>query len=109
MENIEGRKDSFIQTPTGKIYSPIIWTIILRPFSQINQFKVTQEKIDHIVIEITKTKDFTNETLTAVKERIDQYLGQEDIHFQFEIVDEISRKGNKKLKSVESKINIKWN
>ncbi len=109
MESVEGRKDSFIQTPSGKIYSPIIWTIILRPFSQINQFKVTQEKIDHITIEIAKTKDFTDETLTAVKERIDQYLGQEDVHFEFVLVDEISRKGNKKLKSVESKLKIKLN
>lgn len=109
MESVEGRKDSFIQTPSGKIYSPIIWTIILRPFSQINQFRVTQEKIDHITIEIAKTKDFTDETLTAVKERIDQYLGQEDVHFEFVLVDEISRKGNKKLKSVESKLKIKLN
>ncbi len=109
IERIEGRKDSFIQTPTGKIFSPIIWTIILRPFTQINEFKVSQEKIDHIKIQIVKTDDFIDETLLLVKERINEYLGNENIYFEFELVDEISRNGNLKLKSVESKINIRWN
>ena len=42
MKVIEGRTDAFVQVPNGKIFSPIIWTILLRPY-KLEHFKVIQE------------------------------------------------------------------
>ena len=50
MKLIEGRSDSFMQVPDGRIFSPIIWTLIIRKIPGVGQLKAIQEKIDLIRI-----------------------------------------------------------
>ena len=106
MEVVEGRKDAFVQVPGGKIYSPIIWTILLRPFPEIAQFKVIQERKDLIRVQIVRGKNFSQETVDRVKKSINTVLG-EDVYIEVEIVDKIPREAGK-VRSAVSKVRIEW-
>jgi phenylacetate-CoA ligase len=105
---IEGRKDAFIQVPNGEIFSPIIWTLLMRYYSDISQFKVIQEKINLIRMQIVKGKGFSQETIDRVKRDVKNVLGEE-VHVEVEVVDEIPREKSGKVRSVISKIKIDWN
>lgn len=105
MKIIEGRKDAFVQVPEGRIFSPIIWTILLRPFSEIAQFKVIQERIDLIRVQIVKGEGFSQETIDSVKGNIKNALG-EGMHIEVEIVNEIPREESGKVRSVVSMVKV---
>ena len=104
MKVVEGRKDVFMKTPSGKIIPPIIWPVIMERITTINQYKIIQEKIDLIKVQIVKGKGFSEETCSRVKRDIKNALG-EDLHIEVEIVDKIPREAGK-VRSVVSK--IKW-
>lgn len=107
MKLIEGRKDAFIQLSNGKIFSPIVWTIILRPH-QLKQFKVIQESINKIKIQIVPGKNNSiNELTETIKISVHTALGEE-IPIEIEIVDEIPRDNSGKVRSVISKIQLDW-
>lgn len=107
MKVLEGRKDAFIQVPSGEIFSPIVWTLFMRYYSDISQFKVIQEKIDLIRMQIVKGKGFSQETIDRVKRDVKNVLG-EDIYIEVESVDGIPREKSGKVRSVISKIRIDW-
>ena len=107
MKVLEGRKDAFIQVPNGKIFSPLIWTLLMRYYSDISQFKVIQEKIDLIRIQIVEGKVFSQETIYRVKKDVKNVLG-EDVCIETEIVDKIPREKSGKSRSVVSKVRVDW-
>lgn len=110
MKLVEGRKDSFIKTPNGRIYPQMTFWSIMRMFSEsdkIINFKVIQEKIDVIKIQIVPGRGFTQETINQLKSDIKNVLGEE-VHIEVEPVDEIPREAGK-VRSVVSKIKIDWN
>jgi len=107
MKVVEGRKDAFVQVPSGRIFSPITWTILLRPFSEIDQFKVIQEKISLLKVQIVKGKGFSEETINQVKINIKNTLGEE-VNVEIELVDEIPKDKSGKVRAVVSKVGIEW-
>jgi len=107
MERVEGRADAFIQVPGGRIFSPIIWTILLRRFLEIARFRVTQEKIDKIRIQIEPKGTFSQSIIEGVTKRVLDTLGGE-VHIEIEPVDVIPRDNSGKVRSVVSKIEIDW-
>jgi len=107
MKLLEGRKDAFIQLANGKILSPIVWTILLRPY-QLKQFKVIQEAKNKIKIQIAQSgKNTNNELLETINNSIRASLGRE-IAIEIEVKDEIPREHSGKVRSVISKVNIDW-
>jgi phenylacetate-CoA ligase len=107
MKLIEGRKDAFIQLSNGRILSPIVWTILLRPF-QLKQFKVIQESRDKIKIQIVPDgKTSMNDLFKSIINNIQAYLGSE-IPIEIETVNEIPRERSGKVLSVISKVKIDW-
>jgi phenylacetate-CoA ligase len=106
MKIIEGRKDAFVQVPNGRIFSPIIWTILLRPY-ELEHFKVIQEKIDEIKIQIVPGRGFSQETINNLKKDVNSVLGEE-VTINIEALDEIPREAGK-VRSVVSKVKIDWN
>jgi len=107
MESVEGRTDAFVQLPNGRIFSPIIWTISLRPFSDIAQFRVIQETIDKLRIQVVSGRGFTQDTINHIIRDVRHVLGDE-VHIEIEPVDEIPRDKSGKVRSVISKVEIDW-
>lgn len=107
MSVIEGRKDAYIQVPNGKIFSPIIWTILLRKYQDILKFKVVQETRNLIKIFIVTDSNYQLLNTEKIISEIKHLLGQ-DIFVEVHIVDKIPRDPSGKVRSVTSMIKIDW-
>lgn len=104
IKHIEGRTDDFVTIPNGRIFSPIIWTIIMRPIPGIAQFRVIQETKNRFVVQIVKDYDFSANTVPQVEEGIKRVLG--DVQVETEVVEEIPKDKAGKLRSVISKVKV---
>jgi len=107
MKSIEGRTDSFMQVPSGRIFSPIIWTDIMRRIPGIGQFKAIQERKDLIRILFIKNDEFSQKTLSQIEHDIKEVMGEE-VNVEVEIVDEIPKDKSGKVRCAISKVSIKW-
>ena len=104
MKLIEGRSDSFMQTPDGRVFSPIIWTLIMRQIPGVGKFKAIQEMRDLIRILVVGDQMFTLATLEQIKHDVKDVMG-EGMHVDVEIVEEIPREKSGKVRSAVSKVN----
>ena len=102
MDMIEGRVDDFLVLPSGKIISPRNINL-LEYANGITSYKIIQEKRDKITVQLLKAKDFSQNTITEVKEIIKRGLLGEEINIDVEIVDEIPRDPSGKIRAVISK------
>lgn len=107
MKHIEGRVDDFVITPNGRIFSPIIWTIIMRAISGIAKYKIVQKTKRDLVVQLVKDSDFSSATIRQVNEGITKHLG-DDITIKIELVNEIPKDKSGKLRSVVSEAKINW-
>jgi phenylacetate-CoA ligase len=106
MKIIEGRKDSFIQLSDGKIIPPTIWIILLMQYS-IEQYKVIQETIDRITIQIIPMRKFSQEDIEKIKSEVASVIGNETA-VNIEIVDYIPREKSGKMKPIVSNLKNDW-
>jgi len=107
MKLLEGKADAFVQVPSGRIFSSMTWTVLLKLFSSIAQFKVIQERIDEIRIQVVPGRGFTQDTINHIIRDVKHVLGDE-VHIEIEPVDEIPRDKSGKVRSVISKVKIDW-
>jgi phenylacetate-CoA ligase len=107
MKVVEGRTDSFMQVPDGRIFSPIIWTAVMRRIPGVWQFKAIQEKKDLIRIMVVKAGEFSQMTIDQIEHAIKEVMG-DDVNVETEIVDEIPKDKSGKVRAAESKVRIDW-
>jgi phenylacetate-CoA ligase len=107
MKLIGGRSDSFMQTIDGRIFSPIIWTVIMRRIPGVSQFKVFQERKDSIKVFIIADSEYKNTTLDQIVQEIKNTMG-EDMNVNVDIVKEIPKTRSGKILSAESQVKIDW-
>jgi len=105
MKLIEGRSDSFMQTPDGRIFSPIIWTLIMRQIQGVGQFKAIQERKDLIRILVVRDQAFTEATAGQIVHDVKKVMG-EDVHVDVEVVEEIPKDKSGKVRCAVSKIEM---
>ncbi|SDF23831.1 phenylacetate-CoA ligase [Methanolobus vulcani] len=107
MKLVEGRSDSFMQTSDGRIFSPIIWTLIIRQISGISQLKAIQERKDKIKIQVVKNDMFSQYTPNQIVSKVRTIMGNEVI-VEVETVDEIPKDKSGKVRSAISNVKIEW-
>jgi phenylacetate-CoA ligase len=84
-----GRQDDVLRLPSGRILptvnvgGPIITTV-----DSVDQFRLTQERLDHFVLQLVLLKHPGEEVLDQVRRRVLQYLG-EPVRLDVEIVDRL--------------------
>jgi phenylacetate-CoA ligase len=111
MKVIEGRKDSLICLPDGRMLSPRIFTVTMNMSelaSHIDQFRIVQKRMDLFRIEIKKKADSINEGSMASsliahlkrKLKLDMY----NIDFEVEFVKDIPLDKSGKLMAVVSEL-----
>lgn len=103
MKLIEGRSDSFMQTPDGRIFAAMIWEPIMRRIPGIEKFKAIQERRDLIRILVVGNQMFTAATVEQIKHDIMDVMG-EGIDVEIEIVEEIPRDKSGKVRCAVSKV-----
>ena len=112
MKVIEGRSDSNLILPSGRILSPRAFTVAINMFPEyglFDQYRIIQRKVDHFVLMIkTKGKRVDD---TAVSNNIVNHLNRtlnlesEMINFEVRFVDEIPVSKTGKLMIVVSEVN----
>lgn len=107
IKSIEGRKDSFMITQDGRTFSPIIWTLIMRRIPGIKQFKAIQEKKNLVKILVVKNGNFSQNTVMNIESRVKEVMGS-NLKVIVDIVESIPKDKSGKIRSVESKVKLKW-
>lgn len=107
MEIIEGRKDSLIQIPDGRIFSPLALTAIMEQTPYIKSFKIIQDKKDLIRILIVKGDAFSQHVVDKVEMKFKKVLGN-DINIKIDIVGDIPKDRSGKIRTVASNVKIDW-
>ncbi len=105
MKLIGGRSDSFMRTPEGRLFSPIIWTLLMRQIPGVGQFKAIQEKKDLIKIQVVRDQAFTGATARRIVHDVQEVMGEE-MRVDVEVVEEIPRDKSGKVRCAVSKVAV---
>jgi len=107
MEKLEGRADDFVKLPGSKVFAPTTFFVIMREIRGIQQYRIVQEKIDKLLVYVVPGMDFNLEVTYRVQQEIRKILNN-NVHIEIKIVDELPRDPSGKLRSVISKVPIKF-
>lgn len=107
MKLVEGRSDSFMQTPDGRVFSPIIWTLIMRKIPGVGQFKAIQKRKDLIKILVIRDQAFTEDTPRQIVHDVQKVMG-EGMRVDVEVVEKISKDASGKVRCAVSKVTVSW-
>jgi phenylacetate-CoA ligase len=113
LSRIEGRSDSLLLLPDGRLLSPRTITVAMGSFRLnkfIEQFRIVQERKDSIRIDV-KVDDLSVDKRLFERDLVVHFkamLGIKDdlVAFNVVFVDEISLNKNGKLKIIESKLDL---
>ena len=83
-----GRQDDVLRLPSGKILSTMGLAVIMKAVDGVNQFRYTQESLDHLVLQLALWKQPGEDRLGQVRRQILDYLG-EPVSLDVEIVDRL--------------------
>lgn len=103
LEKIEGRDSDIIQTPNGNKLIVHFFTGIFEYYPQISSFRVYQNKIDELSIDIVPDGMLNDEILENIKSEIIK-KGDQNLNINFNIVESIEELGNGKRRFVISNI-----
>lgn len=107
IKHIEGRVDDFVTTSSGRVFSPIIWTIIMRAIPGIAKYKIVQKTKRDITVQLVKDSNFSSTTVKQVEEGITKALG-DDIAIKVKLMKDIPKDKSGKLRSVVSEVRTSW-
>ena len=104
LKSIEGRTDDLFVSSDGKLYTTPGFLVYLRFVSGISQFRIIQESLKCIIVQIAPDKNFSEETIKEIKEQFLKLMGT-DFDIKVEVVDTIPPDPSGKLRSIISKVN----
>jgi phenylacetate-CoA ligase len=106
MKSIEGRDSDIVRTPSGDFIVVHFFTILFEYMEGVDQFQVTQERIDHLTVKIVKNQYFSDTDLNHIQNEIQKRVGA-DVDIEINFVNEIPLSGRSgKRRFVISKIPI---
>ena len=97
---IRGRADDYLYSADGKKVSPLIFVIASIP--GVMQYRIIQNKLDHLMVEILPGPGFDNHTSKKVKAHVLEVMGN-GLRVDVQPVDNIPKQSGK-LRRVISKI-----
>jgi phenylacetate-CoA ligase len=111
MEAVEGRRDSFVTLPDGRMVSPRVLTVTMSQFrfyDGIEQFRIVQKRMDLFEVSLKMRSQFKNEA-TVANELVRHLAGTLDVEdlgvvFDVRFVDEIQLSGTGRLMAVVSEV-----
>jgi len=107
LKTIEGRADDFLIALDGRAIAPTVF--FPYPFEGhegIRQFRVIQEKINKLTIQLVASKRFwENQVVLERARRKIQRLFGEGMHVEFQLVEKLDRDSSGKLRKIISHVN----
>jgi phenylacetate-CoA ligase len=107
LKEVYGRINDVFILPGGKLLFSHNWHIYFRDVEGLERFKVVQEKIDEIKIQLLPyDRKLLEKNFIPLKNKIETSFGK-DVKFVWEIVDFLPLDKGEKFRAVQSKINWK--
>jgi phenylacetate-CoA ligase len=103
IKQISGRFLDFIILPSGKRISPLPIMAVMVKVPKVNQFRIIQDEIDHLLIEIVSGKDFNQSHRTEIEQGLKNVIGS-DIKIDIESVKQIEFPPSRKRRLIYSKV-----
>ena len=100
-----GRWDDTVKLPSGKIVSLWPLTFILRKMDRLEQYRIIQESIERLIVELVFSEKPNDDALVQLRSRVMEHLG-ESVSVDIQCVDEI-RNETSKFRSFISKLSVK--
>jgi phenylacetate-CoA ligase len=72
---LQGRTNDMLVAPTGRMLHSLSVIYVLREIQGLRQFKVIQESVDHLVVEMLTGPDFDVASEEAIRRRITTLMG----------------------------------
>jgi phenylacetate-CoA ligase len=107
MQTVEGRTDDFLISTDGKVISPtIFFPYPFKNYEEIQQFRVIQENIDKIVIQVIPRSGISNkqQIFRDVEANIKLLFG-DSMKVNFQALDAFERDSTGKLRKIITKVN----
>ena len=102
MEVVEGRKEDFIKTKTGKLVHAAYLCYTLKD-DNVHEFKMYQKALEKLHVQIVKSPTFNNDSEKMLESKLRTSLGNE-VKISFEYLDRIPREPSGKLRYFVSEI-----
>jgi phenylacetate-CoA ligase len=103
IKQISGRFIDFIILPSGKRISPLPIMSVMVKAPKVNQFRIIQDEINHLSVEIVACKDFNQSHRTEIEQRLKNVIGS-DIKIDIESVKQIEFPPSRKRRLIYSKV-----
>jgi len=102
IKHIEGRTDDFVTTADGRVFSPRLGSILMKPILGIAHYRIVQESKSEFTFQLVKDSDFSSKTISQIKNAIKKTLG--DVQVNVELMEELPRDKSGKLRCLISKV-----
>ena len=103
LKGIEGRRTDFLVTPAGRVFHALSAIYILREQPWIREFRVIQEAVDHLVIQVVPTLRMAPADEAALRAKFVAVFGA-DVSVEVAEFSAIPRTAAGKFRYVESKV-----
>ena len=102
LEELEGRTDDFLVTPSGDVILPSKVVPIFFPYDEIDAFQIVQKRRDALTIKIVKGDSYTESVDDKIIAAFKDIFGEADI--KIEHVENIEKTQSGKLRSIVSEV-----
>lgn len=103
LKSIEGRTDDLFVSPSGELYTTPGFIVYFKSISGISQFRIIQESLECITVQIKPDKNFSEEIAKQIKETLQKLTGG-NLNIKVEVVDTIPPDPSGKLRSIISNV-----
>lgn len=103
IESISTKAEDIVVTPDGRLISPSVLTHPFKPFDQILESQIVQERLDQVVIKIVSSASFTEQHEQALRASVHERLGA-GMGIQIIHVDAIPREPSGKFRWIVSRV-----
>lgn len=104
IESVLGRKTDFITSPSGKMIYGEFFTHLFYKVQEVYQFRVTQETLTDLVVQIVPRSGFAQQTVYKYLEDAIHEYGDPSFRVRFEIAEQLSSSPSGKYRFTISKV-----
>jgi len=106
IDRIEGREGDFIQSPSGKVHSPIVIEFLIDGRVGFADLQIVQNQLDEVVVKVVPAHNFTQSELDLFCTGLSEKL-EHEVRVVPEFVDEIPRTSRQKKSLIVSSIPVR--
>lgn len=103
LAEIDGRSTDFVRAADGTVLHGLALIYVIRELPEIEEFKIIQETLSHITVQLVTSSSNTQELEATVTEQFRRRLG-DSLTVSFEYVSKIEREASGKFRYVVSKL-----